>query len=251
MYGRTMRVIAIATGTLLVTMSNSGVVEAAANEAPYSSVVQSLAANLVAVVSPPDVMRQNARHSAETSIDQGLARDPNLPAAEIAYPGLSGAMKAAGMAAVEPLIDNACQDLASRQRDLFARSFTVSELRELIAFYSSPTAKQAAAAALAITRDPRDPVGTNDMKAKAGEGELTERDFSRLGNALAQTKVPPSVDQALQKFSTSGVYKKLNFFNPELDKTMAQWLNDYTPKIQSAIRVSMTDKAAAYIAGHR
>lgn len=246
-----MRVMTLVSGALLATMGNSGVVKAAANEAPSASATQNLAADLVTVVSPPNVMRQNARRSAETSIDQGLARDPNLPAAELAYPGLSSAMKAAGMTAVEPLIDSACQDFARRQRDLFARSFTASELRELIAFYSGPAANEATAAALAITRDARDPAGTTDIKAKAGRRELTGEEFSRLGGVLAQTKVSPSTEQAFKKFSLSGVYKKMNSFNPELDKIMAQWLNDYTPKIQSTIRVSMTDKAAAYIAAHR
>lgn len=218
--------------------------------APVST-AQALAAELAEVLTPREAMLGNLHANAVSAIDKGLAQDPNLPPAEAKHPGLAAAMKAAGLAAVEPVFNDACMDLAVRHRELLARSFTVPELRELLAFYRSPEARQGAAAALAQARAALSPAEKKRMGERAGAGALTDQEFQAMVAPGTTPKVPPAVERAFLKFAESAVAEKLAVVTPEFQSVTVGWMNETAPKVQSTMRDAMMEKATAYMAGNR
>lgn len=204
-----------------------------------------LAAQLVRVLNSEDLTRLQITKMLNDTLPKTMAGTPAFAAAEKAHPGITDAF----IGAMRPVIlegtISRLPSLWARLEPLYARSFTVPELRTLVDFYTSPIGVRLIKA-MGEGSDYSQMLG--NMVAR-GSNKVTTEDLHagiQTGVAATITKATDADMKAMIALGATSAGKKLPAINQQAQAEAAAWGNEEDPQLNAEVIKAVQGVVAKY-----
>jgi hypothetical protein len=209
------------------------------------------AVRLSRLLNPEDKLLDVAMRGFQVGIDTTLKKNPDDAALFDQNPGLLNAIVEAGKPIVRKHVVAAIPVQQRRYADFYARKFSVAEIDQLIAFYSTPTGMKVVAAMY-------DGLDLNKMAdtlvTKDGDAKITTDTVGTIAQSAAG-RVLPGLDgddwKALVIFMGTPAYGKLKTVLPELRQLSADVGNEADPAMDAELNKAIEVTVGNYFAARK